>query len=61
MEKKEVREVKYSDDTSWHSEINHFLSSITQNTPILNGSSTDALAVMQVIDIIYASGKLASA
>ena len=40
-------------DNSWEKEAEHFLSAITENTPVTLGSSQDALAVMSLIDEIY--------
>lgn len=44
----------YHADTSWASEVGHFLSCIESGTPIVMGTSTDALNVMRIVDRIYA-------
>jgi len=43
----------YHSDTSWASEVGHFLESIQDNKSVTLGNSTDALIVMRVIDQIY--------
>ena len=43
----------YHTDTSWNSEIQHFLNCITHKNPVSLGSSTDALTVMRLMDRIY--------
>lgn len=43
----------YHTDTSWASEVDHFLSSIEASAPIAMGTSTDALNVMRIMDRIY--------
>ncbi len=50
-------QIVYKIDTSWQSEVNHFFECILQNQIVSHGTSTDALAVMQMIDRIYAVGK----
>jgi predicted dehydrogenase len=49
--------IVYHIDTSWQSEINHFFSCIKENQPVRFGTSGDALAVMRLIDRIYAVGR----
>jgi predicted dehydrogenase len=44
-------------DTSWQSENDHFFECILQDQDVRHGTSADALAVMQMIDRIYAVGK----
>lgn len=44
----------YHADTSWTSEVGHFLSCIESGMPIAMGTSTDALNVMRIMDKIYA-------
>lgn len=43
----------YPVDTSWASEISHFLDCIETKTDPVTGSSSDALALMRIIDQIY--------
>ena len=43
----------YHTDTSWLSEINHFLDCIENDTPVSQGNSTDALKLMRLMDKIY--------
>ncbi len=43
----------YHADTSWASEIGHFLDAVTHNRPPTIGHSSDALAVMRLIDEVY--------
>jgi len=38
---------------SWRYEVEHFFESIERDTPVVHGSSRDALALMRVIDKIY--------
>ena len=45
--------ITYHEDTSWRSEIDHFLDAIEGGTPITIGNSEDALNLMRVIDAIY--------
>lgn len=51
-------EVIFHLDTSWQSENDHFFECIMDDTPITQGTSQDALNVMEVLDRIYAVGKL---
>lgn len=41
-------------DTSWKSENDHFFECIRTDKPVTDGSSKDALSVMELIDEIYA-------
>jgi predicted dehydrogenase len=41
-------------DTSWDAEVEHFIDCIVQDQPVRTGSSKEALAVMTLIDRIYA-------
>ena len=50
-------QIVYKIDNSWQSEIDHFFECISRNQDILYGTSADALAVMQMIDRIYAAGE----
>ncbi|MCH6255224.1 Gfo/Idh/MocA family oxidoreductase [Puniceicoccaceae bacterium K14] len=45
--------IVYEVDSSWMSEINHFLDSIEMDTPVAFGNSEDALRLMKVMDRIY--------
>jgi len=48
-------ETHYTDNHSWRYELEHFLHSIQNNSPIMIGNSNDALKLMKVIDEIYKS------
>ena len=48
--------VTFHDNDSWNSEVNHFFDAIKNDTPIQIGNSTDALAVMKLIDKTYING-----
>lgn len=48
----EVQEI-YDRDTSWNSEVLHFLNAVEVGKPIELGNSNDALKVMRIIDKIY--------
>lgn len=50
--------ITYHTDESWQREVDHFFNAILNDTKIEYGSSDDALAVMRMIDEIYAKGKL---
>ncbi len=43
-------------DTSWSSEIDHFFDAVQCSTPIREGRSEDAMAVMRLIERIYDAG-----
>lgn len=43
----------YLEDHSWKQEVDEFAEVILQDTPVLNGSSTDALKVMELVYRIY--------
>ena len=43
----------YHIDSSWASEVKHFLECIAGGKPISIGNSTDALEVMRIVDRIY--------
>lgn len=45
--------VTFHVDTSWQSEINHFLDCVEQDEPIRFGTSGDALKLMNLMDRIY--------
>ncbi|EDY81285.1 Oxidoreductase family, NAD-binding Rossmann fold protein [Verrucomicrobiia bacterium DG1235] len=47
--------IVYHSDQSWASEIKHFLDCIDFDEPVSQGSSSDALKLMRVMDKIYAS------
>lgn len=44
---------KYNINNSWRYEIEHFLNSIENNTPVTIGNSEDAFKLMTIIDRIY--------
>jgi len=46
---------KYTDNHSWRYEMEHFIYSIENNTPIMIGNSSDAQKLMNIIDEIYKS------
>ena len=46
---------KYTDNHSWHYEMEHFINSINNDTPIMIGNSADAQKLMNIIDEIYKS------
>lgn len=48
--------IVYHIDTSWQSEIDHFFECIETGKNVLYGTSADALAVMRLIDRVYAAG-----
>ncbi len=50
-------QITYPIDTSWQCEIDHFFECINSSTDVQYGSSADALAVMRLLDKIYAVGK----
>ena len=45
--------IEYCEDGSWESEIRHFFNAIKSDSPVMIGSSRDALKLMKVIDRIY--------
>lgn len=49
--------IVYETDTSWSSEVGHFLNAIETNSPIEIGNSADALRLMRVMDEIYKDRK----
>lgn len=49
----ETRTVKFLEDNSWRDEIFEFAESIINNTPILSGTSKDALETMKLVFTIY--------
>jgi len=51
-------QIVYKIDTSWQSEIDHFFECIDHDRSVQYGNSSDALAVMQMVDKIYAVGKV---
>jgi len=50
-------QISYIIDTSWQAEVDHFFDCIEQDKPVCFGHSQDALAVMNLLDRIYAAGK----
>jgi len=45
--------IKFKSDVSWRSEINHFFGAIKGYNDISIGTSLDALALMNTVDMIY--------
>ncbi len=45
--------IRYNKDPSWDSEITAFADSIINDSPIVNGSSDDALKTMKLVFMIY--------
>ena len=43
----------YDSDPSWDLEVNHFVECIRSGEPIAQGTSTDALKVMEIVDRVY--------
>ncbi len=54
---KDEERITYNTDPSWWSEIDHFFTSIIENTDIKIGTSLDAFNVMRTIEMIYQNGK----
>jgi len=50
-------DIKYHTDESWQSEAVQFFSAIKSNRKVKIGSSSDALKLMKIIDIIYSFRK----
>jgi predicted dehydrogenase len=50
-------QIVYKIDTSWQSEVNHFFDCIEHDQPVRYGTAADALAIMKMIDRIYAAGR----
>ncbi len=44
----------YDVDPSWDIEVSHFVKCIREGTPVEQGTSVDALRVMEIVDTIYA-------
>jgi len=45
--------IRYNEDNSWKDEISEFAKSISTNTPIINGSSLEALKTMELVYKVY--------
>lgn len=43
----------YDRDPSWELEVDHFVSCIREDTPVTQGTSLDALRVMEIVDRVY--------
>jgi predicted dehydrogenase len=43
----------YDRDPSWELEVNHFVECIRKNCPVTQGTSLDALRVMEIVDRVY--------
>lgn len=53
----EEKKYRFEIDTSWASEIAHFVDSIESGQPIKHGTSAEALKLMKVVDDVYSSDK----
>ena len=49
--------ITYHENTSWRSEVDHFLSAVIDGDPVRIGNSSDALELMRTIDNIYEKGR----
>jgi 1,5-anhydro-D-fructose reductase (1,5-anhydro-D-mannitol-forming) len=49
--------ITYHENTSWRSEVEHFLDSIERGAPVAVGNSLDALELMKLVDAVYAKGR----
>ena len=47
----------YLEDHSWQAEVDEFAEVIINNIPVVNGTSSEALKVMELVYMIYASDK----
>lgn len=45
-------------DKSWNYEIDEFISAIRGSSPVVNGTSKDALAVMKLVDDVYTNAEV---
>jgi predicted dehydrogenase len=52
----EEKHVTFSIDTSFREEVEEFIQCIDSNSPIISGTSEDALKVIRLIERIYAEG-----
>ena len=43
----------FEHDKSWNLELDEFIEAIFSNTPIINGTSQDALEIMKITDYVY--------
>ncbi len=48
---------KFEVDTSWVSEIAHFVDAVEKDQPVTRGTSADAFKLMKIVDAVYASDK----
>lgn len=55
---KDEERATYHSDSFWRSEIEHFLTAIHDDKPIEIGNINDALKLMQMVDKVYADGRL---
>jgi len=51
----------YDRDLSWELEVQEFADAIIHDSPVIHGTSTDALRVMELVDAIYRDGERESA
>lgn len=49
--------ITYHEDTSWRSEVEHFLDAIDGRSAVTLGNSSDALDLMKLVDAIYQKGR----
>ncbi len=49
----DTQRIAYDTDTSWASEADHFLACVSDDQPVTQGCSTDALRVMRLIGKVY--------
>lgn len=52
--------IRFELNTSWNSEVGQFLDAVTNGSPILAGTSQDALKLMRVMDKVYQGARLPS-
>ena len=45
--------LRFHNDTSWNSEVLHFVDCIDEDKPVIQGNSSDALRLMKIMDEIY--------
>jgi predicted dehydrogenase len=49
--------ITYHEDSSWRSEVEHFLDAIDNGSAVTLGNSSDALELMKLVDAIYEKGR----
>ncbi|MCK5056912.1 MAG: Gfo/Idh/MocA family oxidoreductase [Candidatus Aminicenantes bacterium] len=55
---KDEERTTYHSDSFWKSEVEHFFTAIISDKPIEIGNINDALKLMQMVDKVYAEGRL---